>query len=166
MRRRSLACLLKKGVNQLVIINAVGIPVRPLLGLVADRYFGSLRTVIVSTTFLAIMLYVWIAIRGVSSLKLGVRFGMVCSTLAFASLAGPPTAGAFIESSNVSFLKAQIWAGSVTIAAAFFIGAAKWTQVKFDRPAQELRSGIRDREEQDPSGSEDVEVGDDGRAKK
>ena len=81
-------------------------------------------------------------------------------------MAGPLTAGAFIESDNVSFLKAQIWAGSVTIAAALFIGAAKWTQIKFDRPAQELRSGILDREEQDTSGSEDVEVGDDGRAKK
>lgn len=58
----------EKAVNLLVVINAVGIPVRPLLGLVADRYFGSLPTLIVSTTFLAIMLFVWISIHSVSSL--------------------------------------------------------------------------------------------------
>jgi MCP family monocarboxylic acid transporter-like MFS transporter 3 len=58
----------KEAVNLLVIINAVGIPVRPLLGLVADRYFGSLPTLIVSTTFLAIMLFVWISVHSVSSL--------------------------------------------------------------------------------------------------
>jgi MCP family monocarboxylic acid transporter-like MFS transporter 3 len=58
----------EEAVNLLVVINAVGIPVRPLLGLFADRYFGSLPTLIVSTTFLAIMLFVWISIHSVSSL--------------------------------------------------------------------------------------------------
>ncbi|KAI1675625.1 general substrate transporter [Pyrenophora tritici-repentis] len=178
--------------NLLVVINAVGIPVRPLLGLVADKYFGSLPTLIVSTTFLAIMLFVWIPVRSVSSLyvyavfyglatgatqgsglaslttdpsKLGVRFGMVCSALAFASLAGPPTAGALIQVDNGGFLKAQIWGGTVTICAALFICAAKWTQVKFDSPAQELSSDQLQGEEQDPSSSEDAQVGDNGRVK-
>jgi MCP family monocarboxylic acid transporter-like MFS transporter 3 len=63
-----------EAVNLLVVINAVGIPVRPLLGLVADRYFGSLPTLIVSTTFLAIMLFVWIPIRSVGSLYAYVVF--------------------------------------------------------------------------------------------
>ncbi|ORY02732.1 putative monocarboxylate permease [Clohesyomyces aquaticus] len=133
----------EEAVNLLVAINAVGIPVRPLLGLVADRYFGSLSTLIVSTAFLAIMLFVWMPIRSVSSLylfsvfyglaslttdpsKLGVRFGVVCSTLAFASLVGPPTAGALIQSDNGGFLKAHIYAGTVTISAAPFVCAAKW----------------------------------------
>jgi MCP family monocarboxylic acid transporter-like MFS transporter 3 len=58
----------EEAVNLLVVINAVGIPVRPLLGLVADKYFGSLPTFIVSTTFLATMLFVWIPVRSVSSL--------------------------------------------------------------------------------------------------
>ena len=97
--------------------------------------------------------------------KLGVRFGMVCSTLAFASLAGPPTAGALIQSDNGGFLKAQIWAGAVTISAALFLCAANWTQVKFDRPAQELSSGGLEGVKQDPSSSEAVPVGDDGRVK-
>jgi MCP family monocarboxylic acid transporter-like MFS transporter 3 len=97
--------------------------------------------------------------------KLGVRFGMVCSALGFASLAGPPTAGALIQSDNGGFLKAQIWAGSVTICAALFICAAKWTQVKFDRPAPELSSSGLEGEKQDPSSSEADQVGDDGRVK-
>lgn len=97
--------------------------------------------------------------------KLGVRFGMVCSALAFASLAGPPTAGALIQSDNGGFLKAQIWAGTVTIAAAFFICAAKWTQVKLDRPTQEPGSGGLEGEKQDPSSSEAVQEEDDGRVK-
>jgi MCP family monocarboxylic acid transporter-like MFS transporter 3 len=97
------------------------------------------------------------------SSKMGVRFGMVCSILAFASLAGPPTAGALIQSDNGGFLKAQIWAGSVTMAAALFIGAAIWTQAKFDRPAQERISGGFEVEKQDASCSEAVQVvGDDG----
>jgi MCP family monocarboxylic acid transporter-like MFS transporter 3 len=97
--------------------------------------------------------------------KLGVRFGMVCSILAFASLAGPPTAGALIESHTGGFLKAQIWAGAVTISAALFVCAANWTQVKFDRPAHELNSGGLEGEKQDPSSSEAVQVRDNGRVK-
>jgi len=182
----------EKAVNLLVVINAVGIPVRPLLGLVADKYLGSLPTLIISTTFLAIMLFVWISIRRVGSLyvysvfyglatgatqgmfvgglaslttdpsKLGVRFGMVCSALAFASLAGPPTAGALIQSHNGGFLEAQIWAGTVTISAAFFLCAAYWTQVKSDRLAHRLSSGDLEEEKQDSSSSEAVQVGDGG----
>jgi MCP family monocarboxylic acid transporter-like MFS transporter 3 len=97
--------------------------------------------------------------------KLGIRFGMVCSALAFASLAGPPTAGALIETDNGGFLKAQIWAGSVTICAALFICAARWTQVKFDRPAQDVGSGGLEGEKQDSSSLEAVQVGEDGREK-
>ncbi|KFG78601.1 putative monocarboxylate permease [Metarhizium anisopliae] len=176
--------------NLLVIISAIGIPVRPILGFLADRYFGSLLTLIVSTIFLAIMLFVWIAVRSVSSLyvysvfygvatgavqgmfvsglasltadlsKLGVRFGMVDSLIAFASLAGPPLAGALIQSDNGGFLKAQIWAGVVTMCASLFICAAKWTEVKFDGPRSKAGEG-----ETTPNNLEAVQVEDDGRAK-
>ncbi|KAL1964627.1 hypothetical protein VTN77DRAFT_6801 [Rasamsonia byssochlamydoides] len=149
-------------VNLLIVISAVGIPVRPLLGLAADRYFGALPTLVVSSTALGAMLYVWMAIRSVAGMyvwaviyglatgatqgifvgglaslttdlsKMGTRFGMVCSVLAFASLAGPPTAGALIQSQNGSFTAAQIWGGTVTIAGALFIAAAKWSQLLLD----------------------------------
>lgn len=97
--------------------------------------------------------------------KLGIRFGMVCSVLAFASLAGPPTAGALIQSDNGGFLKAQIWAGAVTISAALFICAARWTQVKSGRSAPELSSDGLESEKQDPSSSEAIQMGDDERTK-
>ena len=92
--------------------------------------------------------------------KLGVRFGMVDSLLAFASLAGPPLAGALIQSDNGGFLKAQIWGGVVTLCASFFICAAKWTQVKIDGPAEELK-----RLQQDLSSPEAVQMEDDGHEK-
>ncbi|KAK2595512.1 hypothetical protein QQS21_006787 [Conoideocrella luteorostrata] len=58
----------KEAANLLVIISGIGIPVRPILGFFADKYFGSLLSLIVSTIFLATMLFVWIAVRSVSGL--------------------------------------------------------------------------------------------------
>ena len=146
--------------NLLVIINAVGIPVRPLLGLFADRYFGILPSLIVSATGLGAMLYVWMAVQsatavyiwgvaygvivgatlglfvgGLASLttdlsKLGTRFGMVISILAVGSLVGPPTAGALIQSENGGFAGSQVWSGTVTIAGALFVAAARWFQTR------------------------------------
>jgi len=55
-------------VNRLIVISGVGILVRPLLGLAADRYFGALPTLIVSSTALGVMLYVWLVIRSVSGM--------------------------------------------------------------------------------------------------
>jgi MCP family monocarboxylic acid transporter-like MFS transporter 3 len=97
--------------------------------------------------------------------KLGIRFGMVCSALAFASLAGPPTAGALIEQDNGGFLKAQIWAGSVTICAALFVCAARWTQIRSERLARDVGSGGMEGKKQDPSSLEAVQVDQDGRVK-
>lgn len=99
--------------------------------------------------------------------KLGVRFGMVCSVLAFASLAGPPTAGALIQSHDGSFLEAQIWAGTVTTCAAFFICAAYWTQVKLARSTQHQQpsSGMSEGVHQHLSSLETVQVGDAVRVK-
>ncbi|KAI2776695.1 putative monocarboxylate permease [Daldinia loculata] len=153
-------------VNLLVVITSVGIPVRPILGFAADRYFGSLSTLIIATTILGVLLYSWIAIYTVAGLyvwsvfyglatgaaqgilvaglaslttdpsKMGTRFGMVFSVLAFASLAGPPTAGALIQSESGGFMKAQIWAGTVTLASSLFIFAAKWRQMVMSRRIQ------------------------------
>jgi MFS family permease len=143
-----------EAVNLVVVISAVGIPVRPLLGWAADRHLGALPTLIVSSAVLGATLFFWIPVRNVGGLygwsvvyglatgatqgifvgalaslteeanKMGTRFGMVCSVLAFASLAGPPTAGALIQSDGGGFLRAQIWSGAVTVAGAGLIWAA------------------------------------------
>jgi MCP family monocarboxylic acid transporter-like MFS transporter 3 len=89
--------------------------------------------------------------------KLGVRFGMVDSLIAFASLAGPPLAGVLIQSDNGGYLKAQIWAGVVTMCASLFISAARWTEVKSDGP----RSNAGERETT-RSTLEAIHVEDDG----
>ncbi|USP79410.1 putative monocarboxylate permease [Curvularia clavata] len=104
----------EEAVNMLVIINAVGIPVRPFLGLVADRYFGSLPTLIFATVFLAIMLFVWIPIRSVGSLYVyavfyglatGATQGSQCTPLPSDSSLAPLKLGAFpeIEPSRLRF---------------------------------------------------------------
>ena len=143
--------------NLLILINAVGIPARPVLGLLADRYFGVLPTLIVSGTILGALLYVWMAIQSAAALyawavfygvasaatlglfvagsaslthdlsKMGTRFGMLFSILGVSLLIGPPTAGALIQHENGGFAAAQVWSGTVTIAGAVLIGAARWT---------------------------------------
>lgn len=57
--------------------------------------------------------------------KMGTRFGMVSTSLGFATLAGPPTAGAIIDGSDGSYVGAQIWAGSAVAIAALTMGACR-----------------------------------------
>ncbi len=120
-------------------------PTRPLVGLIADYWLGSINTFIVSAAFLGATLFVWtgvytrpamygfavlfglangaaqgIWIGSLSTLtpdarKMGVRFGMICTLTAFATLAGPPTASAIIQGSGGVYTWAQVWAGTVIL---------------------------------------------------
>jgi MCP family monocarboxylic acid transporter-like MFS transporter 3 len=56
---------------------------------------------------------------------MGTRFGMVQTISAFASLAGPPTAGAILDTSNGKFVYAQIWGGTVFLFGALIIVASR-----------------------------------------
>lgn len=144
----------------LVIINAITIPSRPLLGYISDRWLNALMTTALASILLACMLFLWIPVKtlggmyawvvaygfatggtqgmfsgGLASLtrdpaKVGTRFGMVCSVLAFATLAGPPIAGSLIQSMDGAFLGAQVWAGAVTLTGALFITASRWSDRK------------------------------------
>ncbi|MCJ1399255.1 hypothetical protein MMC11_002457 [Xylographa trunciseda] len=126
----------------LLITNAVGVPLRPLL---PDHHIGPINTLIPSALFLGLMLYLWAAgdsraglyvfavfygfntgatqrifVGSLASLakdlsKTGTRFGMVCSILAFATLAalgvnlGPTyITAAYLTTSNESVLVAQV----------------------------------------------------------
>lgn len=147
----------------LVIINAITIPARPLLGYISDRWVNPLLTTAAASALLACMLFLWIPVKssggmyawvvvygfatggtqgmfsgGLASLtrvpsKMGTRFGMVCSILAFASLAGAPIAGALIENMNGRYVGAQVWAGAVTLVGALFITASWWSHRKVVR---------------------------------
>ncbi|KAG8421794.1 hypothetical protein J3458_003637 [Metarhizium acridum] len=143
-----------ESVNLLLISNAVGIPTRPMVGYLANKYFGPINVFITATAFVGIMLFAWVAIStrtsmyifsacfgvaiganqgifvpSVASLtkdpqKMGIRFGMVETLCSFATLAGPPTAGAIIDRSAGEYVSAQIWGGSVMVAASLIVVAS------------------------------------------
>jgi MFS transporter, MCT family, solute carrier family 16 (monocarboxylic acid transporters), member 3 len=143
-------------VSLLLITNALGIPSRPLAGYVADHYIGPINTFIINVMILGIMNFCWAAVttktgmyvfsvffglangaaQGVfvgalASLtsdpqKMGTRFGMVATLTGFATLAGPPTAGAIIDRSGGQYLWSQVWGGTVICLAAFTVAAARW----------------------------------------
>ncbi|KAH8677820.1 major facilitator superfamily domain-containing protein [Xylariales sp. PMI_506] len=146
-------------VSLLLIVNAASLPLRPILGWVADRYTGPVNAYILANLLMGIVIFVWIAIwtpsamyafaviyglvngavqgsfpGALSSLtkdpsKAGTRFGMVCTIVGFATLAGPPTAGQIIDSSHGKYLGAQIWAGSIIVLSAVLATVAKRSNV-------------------------------------
>ncbi|KAI8151959.1 Aspyridones efflux protein apdF [Colletotrichum sp. SAR 10_70] len=144
-----------ESVSLLLITNGLGIPSRPVVGYVADRYLGPINTFMLMTFILGCMEFVWIGVKtrtgmyifsvffglsngaaqgvfvgALASLtadpqKMGTRFGMIATLSGFASLAGPPTAGAIIDRSGGKYLGAQIWGGVVIIAGSLTVGAAR-----------------------------------------
>lgn len=144
-----------EAVSLLLITNAAGIPLRPIVGHIADRYLGPINTFVVAILVLACMDFAWVGVStragmyvfsvflgmangaaqgivlgALASLtadprKMGVRFGMVATLSGIATLAGPPMAGAIIDSTGGRYLWAQIWAGAVLLASSFVIAAAR-----------------------------------------
>ena len=129
-------------INDLLIINGVGLFGRLIPNHLADRFFGPLNVIIPFAFICGLLLYCWAAVTSpggligfavtyglfaaaiqglfpsvVASLttdlkKAGVRMGMVFSAISFASLTGPPLGGALIQNDNGRYLDAQMWAGS------------------------------------------------------
>ncbi|KAJ4264149.1 hypothetical protein NW764_015957 [Fusarium oxysporum] len=144
-----------KAGSLLLISNGSSIAVRPLVGFIADKFLGPVNTYILSLFFLGSVLFGWIGVDSIVGMyvfsvffgfasgacqgiflganasltkdpqKVGTRFGMILSLIAFASLAGPPTAGAIIDKSNGRFLGAQLWGGSVMILGGLLIIGAR-----------------------------------------
>ncbi|KAK4104153.1 MFS general substrate transporter [Parathielavia hyrcaniae] len=130
-------------VQLLLITNGMSVPSRPLVGFLADRYLGPINMYAFHVLVLGCMLFAWTGVTtrtgmyvfsvffglangaaqglftcSLASLtkdprKMGTRYGMVCTIIAFASLAGPPTAGAIIDKSGGQYVWAQVWAGLV-----------------------------------------------------
>lgn len=138
-----------ESVNLLLLTNALGIPTRPIIGYVANNYFGPINVYIAATTAVSVLLFGWIGVTTRAGLyvfsvvygialasnqgvfpaslasltkdpqKMGIRFGMVETLCSFATLAGTPTAGAILDRMHGKYLVSQIWAGAVMAAAAF-----------------------------------------------
>ncbi|KAJ4293560.1 hypothetical protein N0V90_008843 [Kalmusia sp. IMI 367209] len=129
-------------INLVLIMNGMGMPGRLLPGYIADRYLGPYNTIIPWCFITAIILYCWAAVKTEASLyaftilygffsagfqglfpavmasltkdlsKVGTRNGMGLSVVGFASLTGPPIAGALIQKDNGGYLTAQMWAAN------------------------------------------------------
>jgi len=142
-------------INDLLILNGVGFFGRLIPNHLADRYSGPLNLLIPITFISGLLLYCWAAVNskgglvgfaviyglfaaGIQSLfpatlsslttdlkKAGVRMGMVFSVVSFASLTGPPIAGALIQGKRGGYLYAQMFTGSVLMAGCMILLASR-----------------------------------------
>ncbi|KAM4056084.1 major facilitator superfamily protein [Hirsutella rhossiliensis] len=142
-------------VTLLLITNALGIPTRPLAGYLANNHLGPINVFTLSTVLLCGVVFGWMGVAtrttmyvysvmfgvavsanqgtfvaALASLtedprKMGIRFGMVETVCSFATLAGPPTAGAIIDRSGGEYRLAQVWGGVVLAAAALTFAASR-----------------------------------------
>ena len=150
-------------INDLLILNGVGIFGRLIPAHLADRFFGPLNTLIPFVFVSGLLLYCWAAVdskgglvgfavmyglfaAGIQSLfpatlsslttdlkKAGVRMGMVFSVISFACLTGPPIAGALIQRKHGEYLYAQMFAGTVLMAGCTTLVASRVTRKGWSR---------------------------------
>ena len=132
----------EQSINDLLVINGVGMIGRLVPAYLADHYFGPLNTLIPFAFISGLLLFCWAAVSdsggllafdviyglfaaGIQSLfpatltslttdikKAGVRMGMVFSVVSFACLTGPPLGGALLEKRGGGYLYAQMFAAS------------------------------------------------------
>jgi MFS family permease len=85
----------------------------------------------------AVVQALWPAIIGKCSKepdlkKAGVRMGMAFTIVSFASLTGPPLAGALIQSMGGNYIGANIWAGTSFMVGGCLLIATRWALVGGD----------------------------------
>ena len=146
-------------INNLLILNGVGLFGRLMPAHLADRFFGPLNTLIPFTFVTGLLLYCWAAVdskgglvgfaavyglfaAGIQSLfpatlsslttdlkKAGVRMGMIFSVISFACLTGTPISGALIERRHGGYLYAQMFAGTILMAGCTTLVVARVVKV-------------------------------------
>lgn len=142
-------------INLLLIINGVGLFGRLIPNYLSDRYFGPLNSIIPFVFCAALLLYCWAAVTshagliafavvygffasGIQSLfpatlssltkdlrRVGVRIGMTFTVVSFATLTGPPLAGALVERNGGGYLYAQMFAGTTMMCGAVVLVLAR-----------------------------------------
>ena len=155
-----------QSINDLLIINGVGMIGRLVPGYLADHLFGPLNTLIPFAGISGLLLYCWAAVSsssgllafdiiyglfaaGIQSLfpatltslttdlkKAGTRMGMVFSVVSFACLTGPPLGGALNEKRGGGFLYAQMFAASVLTCGCLTLVAARIKKTGLRFPAR------------------------------
>ncbi len=153
----------KDSINDLLILNGVGLFGRLIPAHLADRYFGPLNTITPFAFISGLLLYCWAAVSskgglvgfaviyglfasGIQSLfpatlagltsdlrKAGVRMGMIFSVVSFACLTGPPLAGALIQKRDGTYLYAQMFAGTVMMAGCMTLVACRVSKIGWKR---------------------------------
>ncbi|KAL8671883.1 MAG: hypothetical protein Q9168_003636 [Polycauliona sp. 1 TL-2023] len=142
-------------INNLLIMNGVGLIGRLIPAYLADHYFGPLNTLIPFVFVAGLLIYCWAAVvsssgltgfavfyglsaAGIQSLfpatvsslttdlkKAGVRMGMIFTTVSLAVLTGSPLAGALIQARKGNYLSAQMFGGSVLMGGFCVLVAAR-----------------------------------------
>lgn len=150
-----------ESVNFLLLMNGVGLVGRLVPGYFSDRWFGPANTLIPFIFTSGLMGFCWaevesragayafaamygISVWGVQGLfpatlssltsdpqKHGIRLGMVFSIIAFASLTGPPIAGALIQSKHGDYLHAQMFAGTAIMCGCLGLLCARFARTGF-----------------------------------
>lgn len=145
--------------NLLLVMNGLGIPGRLLPNHIADR-IGALNVFVPAAAVAGICVLCWMAVgstaglyvwccfygmaaggiqslfpAGLSSLttdlrKAGVRMGMVFTIVSFATLAGPPIAGAIITAAAGDYYGAQAFAGATLLLGMVLMAAARTVKVR------------------------------------
>ncbi|KAG7416983.1 major facilitator superfamily domain-containing protein [Fusarium sp. MPI-SDFR-AT-0072] len=142
-----------QSLDLLMILNGVGVFGRLLANWTAD-HIGAINVFAPHSFFAGVILFCWMGVTNKPSLyvwsvfygilaaaiqslfpigislltedltKIGVRMGMAFTIASFASLAGPPAAGAIIDAEH-GFTGAQAFAGTAMLLGALFLIAAK-----------------------------------------
>jgi MFS family permease len=145
--------------NLLLVLNGMGIPGRLIPNHLADRY-GPITVFIPTTMIAGACILSWMAVKSVTGLyvwavfygmaaggiqslfpaglssltpdlrKAGIRLGMAFSINSFATLVGPPIAGAIITASGGSYHGAQVFAGVLMLVGTGFFVAAKMARIR------------------------------------
>lgn len=148
-----------ESLNLLLVMNGVGMPGRLIPNHIADRV-GTINVFVPVIGIAGICIFCWMAVTSTASLyvwccfygmtaggiqslfpaglsalttdlrKAGVRMGMVFTIVSFATLAGPPIAGAIITASGGSYYGAQAFAGATLMLSMGLMAAARAVKVK------------------------------------
>ena len=155
---RVLGVSYSNSINLLIIMNGIGIIGRLVPPYFADKYTGPANLMIPFVLLSSIVLYCWPAATSKGSLwpfatfyglftsavnalfptalsslttdmtKMGTRMGMIFTTIAFATLTGPPIAGALISARGHTYLSMQMFSASLLMIGAIFLLAARLSE--------------------------------------
>lgn len=144
-----------QSVNLLIAMNASNLPGRFIPNLISDACIGPLNTIIPSTFFAGMMIFLWIgsathasllvvacfygfAAAGLQGLyiatiysfcpdpsKVGIRIAMVYLVIGVACLTGAPLGGVLIRENHGGYLYAQLFAGCTILLGAILLLAAR-----------------------------------------